>query len=128
MSALQLKLILLLRSIPNDDIKLRELLNKFGLIERFTPYVAGGRGPLRSDEARKRGDRRTNVSGRDNRHASGDSCRSAQLGWVSNGDSLHPPLSVSPVRTASVRRPPHSAPAACVLGRRRPLRFSGRFC
>ena len=76
MSALQLKLILLLRSIPNDDIKLRELLNKFGLIERFTPYVAGGRGPLRSDEARKRGDRRTNVSGRDNRHASG--CMSSE--------------------------------------------------
>jgi hypothetical protein len=42
MSALQLNLILLFRSIPNDDIKLRELLNKFGLIERFTPYVAGG--------------------------------------------------------------------------------------
>ena len=44
MSALQLKLILLLRSIPNDDIKLRELLNKVGLIKRFTPYVAGGDG------------------------------------------------------------------------------------
>jgi hypothetical protein len=94
MRTLQLKLILLFRSVPNDDIKLRKLLNKVGLIERLTPYVAGGRGPLRSDEARKRGDRRTNVSSRDNRHASGDSCRSAQLGWVSNGDSLHPPLSV----------------------------------
>jgi hypothetical protein len=44
MSALQLKLILLFRSIPNDDIKLRELLNKVGLIKRFTPYVAGGDG------------------------------------------------------------------------------------
>ena len=54
MSLLQLKLILLLRSIPNDDIKLRELLNKFGLIERFTPYVAGGgRGLLRGEEARE---------------------------------------------------------------------------
>ena len=29
------------------------LLEKFRLIERFTPYVAGGRGPLRSDEARE---------------------------------------------------------------------------
>jgi len=33
--------------VPNDDIKLRELLERFGLIERFTPYVAGGRGALR---------------------------------------------------------------------------------
>ena len=49
----QLKLILLFRSVPKDDIKLRELLERFGLIERFTPYVAGGRGPLRSDEARE---------------------------------------------------------------------------
>ena len=39
----RLKLILLFRSIPNDDIKLRELLERFGLIERFTPYVSGGR-------------------------------------------------------------------------------------
>jgi hypothetical protein len=54
MSLLQLKLILLFRSIPNDDIKLRELLNKVGLIERFTPYVAGGgRGLLRGEEARE---------------------------------------------------------------------------
>ena len=37
MSSLQLKLILLFRSVPTDDIKLRELLNKVGLIERFTP-------------------------------------------------------------------------------------------
>jgi hypothetical protein len=44
MSTLQLKLVLLLRSVPNDD-KLRELLNQVGLIERFTPYVVGGRGP-----------------------------------------------------------------------------------
>jgi hypothetical protein len=40
----RLKLILLLRSVPNDDIELRELLERFGLIERFTPYVSGGRG------------------------------------------------------------------------------------
>jgi hypothetical protein len=50
MRKLQLKLILLFRSVPNDDIILRELLDKFGLIQRFTPYVAGGRGALRSDE------------------------------------------------------------------------------
>jgi hypothetical protein len=49
----RLKLVLLFRSVPNDDIKLRELLEKFGLLERFTPYVAGGRGALRSDEARE---------------------------------------------------------------------------
>lgn len=36
------KLILVFRSIPDDDIKLRELLERFGLVERFTPYVAGG--------------------------------------------------------------------------------------
>ena len=44
MRRLQLKLILLFRSVPNDDSKLRELLERFGLIERFTPYVSGGRG------------------------------------------------------------------------------------
>jgi len=49
----RLKLFLLFRSVPNDDIKLRELLERFGLIERFTPYVAGGRGALRGDEARE---------------------------------------------------------------------------
>ena len=54
MRMLRLKLILLFRSVPNDDIKLRELLERFGLIERFTPYVAGGRGALRGDEARER--------------------------------------------------------------------------
>jgi hypothetical protein len=53
MRMLQLKLILLFRSAPNDDIKLRELLERFGLIERFTPYVAGGRGAIRGDEAKK---------------------------------------------------------------------------
>ena len=59
----RLKLILLFRSVPNDDIKLRELLERFGLIERFTPYVAGGRGAQRrrskgvAGEATKRGDR-----------------------------------------------------------------------
>jgi hypothetical protein len=47
-----LKLILLFRSVPNDDIKLRELLERFGLIERFTPYVSGGRGAVRAEEAR----------------------------------------------------------------------------
>jgi len=58
------RLILLFRSVPNDDIKLRQLLNKFGLIERLTPYVAGGRGaaPKRrskgvAGETTKRGDR-----------------------------------------------------------------------
>ena len=64
MSALQLKVILLFRSIPNDDIKLRELLERFGLLERFTPYVAGNavgsRGPLRSDEAKEWLERRRN--------------------------------------------------------------------
>jgi hypothetical protein len=53
MRTLQLKLILLFRSVPNDDIKLRELLERFSLLERFTPYIAGGRGALRGDEARK---------------------------------------------------------------------------
>jgi hypothetical protein len=60
MRTLRLKLILLFRSVPNDDIKLRELLNKFRLIERFTPYVAGGRGTLRSEEAREWLERRRN--------------------------------------------------------------------
>jgi hypothetical protein len=56
----RLKLFLLFRSVPNDDIKLRELLERFGLIERFTPYVAGGRGALRSDEAREWLEKRRN--------------------------------------------------------------------
>jgi hypothetical protein len=60
MRMLRLKLILLFRSVPSDDIKLRELLERFGLIERFTPYVAGGRGALRSDEAREWVERRRN--------------------------------------------------------------------
>jgi hypothetical protein len=42
MRMFQLKLILVFRSIPDDDIKLRGLLERFGLVERFTPYVAGG--------------------------------------------------------------------------------------
>jgi hypothetical protein len=29
------------------------MLERFGLIERFTPYVSGGRGSIRSDEARE---------------------------------------------------------------------------
>ena len=49
----RLKLILLFRSITNDDIKLRELLKRFGLLERFTPYVSGGRGAVRGEEARR---------------------------------------------------------------------------
>jgi hypothetical protein len=63
MRTLQLKLILLFRSIPHDDIKLRELLNKVGLIERFTPYLSGApgsRGPVRSEEAREWLGRRRN--------------------------------------------------------------------
>jgi hypothetical protein len=48
----RLKLILVFRAVPNDDIELRELLERFGLIERFTPYVSGGRGP---SEATKQG-------------------------------------------------------------------------
>ena len=39
MRTLRLKLIRLFCSVPNDDIKLRELLERFGLIERFTPYA-----------------------------------------------------------------------------------------
>jgi hypothetical protein len=56
MRTLQLTLILLFRSVPHDDIKLRELLNKVGLIERFTPYLRGApgsRGPVRNEEARE---------------------------------------------------------------------------
>ena len=52
MSTLRLKLILLFRSVPNGDVQLRGLLERFELIERFTPYVAGGRGPVRGEEAR----------------------------------------------------------------------------
>ena len=36
MSKPPLKLILLVRCIPTNDIELRELLKKAGLIERFT--------------------------------------------------------------------------------------------
>jgi hypothetical protein len=53
MRVLRLKLILLFRSVPNDDIKFRELLERFCLIERFTPYLSGGRGAVRAEEARK---------------------------------------------------------------------------
>ena len=49
----RLKLILLFRSVPNGAIKLRELLERFGLLERFTPYVSGGRGAVRGEEARE---------------------------------------------------------------------------
>ncbi len=63
MSSLQLKLILLIRSVPSNDIELRELLKKAGLIELFTPYLGGapgGRGPVRSEEAREWLERRRN--------------------------------------------------------------------
>ena len=63
MRTLQLKLILLVRSIPTNDIELRELLKKAGLIERFTPYLGGApgsRGPVRSEEAREWLERRRN--------------------------------------------------------------------
>jgi hypothetical protein len=63
MRTLQLKLILLVRSIPTNDIELRELLTKAGLIERFTPYLGGApgsRGPVRSEEAREWLERRRN--------------------------------------------------------------------
>ena len=53
MGMLQLKLILIFRSVPEDDIELRQLLERFGLIGQFTPYVSGGRGAIRKDEARK---------------------------------------------------------------------------
>ena len=52
MRTLHLKLILLFRSVPKNDIKLRELLERFGLLGRFTPYVSGGRGAVRAEEAR----------------------------------------------------------------------------
>jgi hypothetical protein len=42
------------------DSKLRALLERFGLIERFTPCVAGGRGALRGEEAREWLERRRN--------------------------------------------------------------------
>ena len=60
MRTLGFKLGLLFRSVPNDDIKLRELLERLGLIERFTPYVSGGRGSIRSDEAREWLEKRRN--------------------------------------------------------------------
>ena len=52
MKALRLKLILLLHSVPQGDVQLRELLERFNLLERFTPYVVGGRGSVRGEEAR----------------------------------------------------------------------------
>jgi hypothetical protein len=63
MSSLQLKLILLFRSVHTNDIELRKLLQKAGLIERFTPYLGGapgGRGPVRSEEAREWLEKRRN--------------------------------------------------------------------
>jgi hypothetical protein len=43
---------LLVRAIPEDDPELRDLLGKFGLLEQFTPYIAGGRGVVRGEETR----------------------------------------------------------------------------
>jgi hypothetical protein len=54
MRTLRFKLGLLFRSVPNDDIKLRELLERLGLIERFTPYSLEAGAP---SEATKRGHR-----------------------------------------------------------------------
>lgn len=42
-----------MRAIPQDDLELRDLLTKFGLLEQFTPYIVGGRGALRGQEARE---------------------------------------------------------------------------
>jgi hypothetical protein len=44
---------LLVRAIPEGDQELRDLLSKFGLLERFTPYIAGGRGAIRGEETRE---------------------------------------------------------------------------
>jgi hypothetical protein len=52
MRTLRFKLGLLFRSVPNDDIKLRELLERLGLIERFTPYSLQAGAP---SEATKQG-------------------------------------------------------------------------
>jgi hypothetical protein len=52
MRMLQLKLILLFRSVPDDDVEFRQLLERFGFIERFTPYVHGWP-TIRKDEAKK---------------------------------------------------------------------------
>ena len=65
MSTLQLKLSLLVRPIPTNDIELRELLKKASLIERFTPLCSrrrpratpGRRSKGVAGEATKRGDR-----------------------------------------------------------------------
>ena len=35
------------------DIKLREFLERFGLVEQFTPYVSWGPGSIRGEEARE---------------------------------------------------------------------------
>jgi hypothetical protein len=40
MSGLRLKLILLFRSVPKDDVQLRELLQRFGLISLPPPASA----------------------------------------------------------------------------------------
>jgi hypothetical protein len=58
MSALQLNLILLFRSIPNDDIKLRELLDKIRP-HRAIHTLCGRRRP-RAAPGRRRLERRRN--------------------------------------------------------------------
>jgi len=57
---LKLKLILLLHSIPSSDRELQDLLTTFDLLERFTPYITSGRGPIRSEEAREWLEKRRN--------------------------------------------------------------------
>ena len=52
LTLLQLKLNLMLHGIPQGDPEVRDLLSKHCLLERFTPYIAGGRGAVRGDEAR----------------------------------------------------------------------------
>ena len=49
---LRLKLILLFPPFAATTSKLQELLERFSLIEQFTPYVSGGRA---QSEARKQG-------------------------------------------------------------------------
>ena len=60
MRFLKLKLILLLHSVPSSDRELQDFLTTFDLLERFTPYITGGRGPIRSEEAREWLEKRRN--------------------------------------------------------------------
>ena len=45
MRTFRLKLVLLLRSVPSRRHQASRAAGRFGLIERFTPYVSGGRAP-----------------------------------------------------------------------------------